>query len=140
MVLPSRIKLKKDCTKNACVHPCSISELVKPSSKMTLLYPKIAAMWQVQVKSHTHYLIQTNSRETYYLLLYSNTFQDHFKGPYHSYKKTETFYRLNSRWLDASFDTEKSWLQVYMVLQKFILVKRRCLYKSDLKRTIFTVL
>ena len=68
MVLPFKIKLKKDCTKNTSVHLCSISEVVKPSSKMTLLYSKIAAMWHVQVKSPTHYfgsfLIQTNLRGT----------------------------------------------------------------------------
>ena len=55
-------------TKNACVHLCSISEVVKPSSKMTLLYSKIVAMWHVQVKSPTHYfgsiLIHTNLRGT----------------------------------------------------------------------------
>ena len=50
-------KLKKDYTKNACAHLFSISEVVQPSSKMTLSYPKIAAMWQVQVKSPTHYLL-----------------------------------------------------------------------------------
>ena len=56
MVLPFKIKLKKDCTKNASVvRLCSISEVVKPSSKMTLLYSKIVAMWHVQVKSPTHY-------------------------------------------------------------------------------------
>ena len=69
MILPFKIKLKKDCTKNAfLVHLCSISEVVKPSSKMTLLYSKIAAMWHVQVKSPTHYfgsfLIQRNLRGT----------------------------------------------------------------------------
>ena len=53
MVLSLKIKLKKDCTRNACVHLCSITEMVKPSSKMTLLYPKIAMMSQVQVKSPT---------------------------------------------------------------------------------------
>ena len=69
MILPFRIKLKKYCCKNACVDLSSISEVVKPGSKMTLLYPKIAAMWQVQVKSPTHhfgsFLIHTNSRGTY---------------------------------------------------------------------------
>ena len=69
MVLPFKIKLKKDCTKDACVHLCSISEVLKPSSKMTLSYPKIVAMWQVQVKLTAHYfgsfLIQTNLRGTY---------------------------------------------------------------------------
>ena len=70
MVLPFKIKLKKDCTKNASVVQdlCSISEMVKQSSKITLLYSKIAAMWHVQVKSPTHYfgsfLIQTNLRGT----------------------------------------------------------------------------
>ena len=68
-VLPFRIKLKKDCTKNAYVHLCSIAEVAKPSNKMILGYPKIAAMWQVLVKSPTHYfgsfLTQTNSRGTY---------------------------------------------------------------------------
>ena len=42
--------------------------VVKPTSKMTLLYSKIAVMWHVQVKSSTHYfgsfLKQTNSRGT----------------------------------------------------------------------------
>ena len=91
MVLPSRIKLKKDCTKNACVHPCSISELVKPSRKMTLLYPKIAAMWQVQVKSHTHYLIQTNQEKhtTYYCTLI--LFRIILKGPTTATKKLKHF-------------------------------------------------
>ena len=81
MVLPFKIKLKKDCTKNASVHLCSIdailllgvitseiSEVVKPSSKMILLYSKIAMMWHVPVKSPIHYfgsfLIQTNLRGT----------------------------------------------------------------------------
>ena len=35
-VLPFRIKLKKDCTKNAYVHLYYIAEVAKPSSKMTL--------------------------------------------------------------------------------------------------------
>ena len=69
MVVPFKIRLKKDCTKNASmVHLCSISEVVKASSKMTLLYSKIAAMWHVQVKSPTYYfgglLIETNLRGT----------------------------------------------------------------------------
>ena len=69
MVLLFNIKLKKDCTKYASVvRLCSISEVVKPSSKMTLLYSKIVAMWHVQVKSPTHYfgsiLIHTNLRGT----------------------------------------------------------------------------
>ena len=69
MAVPFKIRLKKDCTKNASmVHLCSISEVLKPSSKMTLLYSKIAAMWHVQVKSPTHYfgslLIETNLRGT----------------------------------------------------------------------------
>ena len=55
MVLPFKIKLKKDCTNNAFLDPCSISEVVKSSSKMTLLYSKIAAVWHVQVKSLAHY-------------------------------------------------------------------------------------
>ena len=86
MVLSFKIKLKKDCTRNASVvRLCSISEVVKPSSKMTLLYSKIAAMWHVQEKSPIHYfgsfLIQRNLKETqlYCLLLYSNTFRGHFK-------------------------------------------------------------
>ena len=69
LVLPFKIKLKKDSTKNACVNLCSISEVVKSSGKMTLLYPKIVAMWQVQVKSPRNYfdsfLIQANSRQKY---------------------------------------------------------------------------
>ena len=69
VVLSFKIKLKKDCTKNAFVGRLySISEVVKPSSKMTLLYSKIVAMWHVQVKSPTHYfgsfLIQRNLRGT----------------------------------------------------------------------------
>ena len=44
MVLPFKIKLKKGHTKNTFVHLCSISEVIKPTSKMTLLYPKIEAM------------------------------------------------------------------------------------------------
>ena len=68
-VQPFKIKLKKDCTKTtSVVRLCSISEVVKPSSNMTLLYSKIAAMWHVQVKSPTHYfgsfLIQRNLRGT----------------------------------------------------------------------------
>ena len=115
MVLPFRIKLKKDCTKNASAHLCSMSEVVKTSSKMTLLYPKIAVMWQVQVKLPTKYfgsfLIHANSRKTYYLLLYPSTFQDHFevaRALPQLHKNCETFYRSNSRWPDASFGTEKS--------------------------------
>ena len=69
MMLPFNIKLKKDCTKYvSVVRLCSMSEVVKPSSKMTLLYSKIAAMWHVQVDSPTHYfgsfLIQRNLRVT----------------------------------------------------------------------------
>ena len=65
--MPFKIKLKKDCNKNASVvHLCSISEVVKPNSKMTLFYSRIAAMWHVLVKSPTHYfgsiLIHTNLR------------------------------------------------------------------------------
>ena len=45
MVLTFKIKLKKDCTKNASVvRLCNISEVVKPNSKMTLLYSKIVVM------------------------------------------------------------------------------------------------
>ena len=56
MLLPFKIKLKKDCNKNgSVVHLYNISEVVKPNSKITLLYSKIAAMWHMQVKSHTHY-------------------------------------------------------------------------------------
>lgn len=44
-VLRFRIKLKKVCNKNACVYLCCIAEVAKPSSKMTLWCPKIAAMW-----------------------------------------------------------------------------------------------
>ena len=55
MALHFRIKLKKGCTKNVCVHVCSNAELTKPVSKMALWYPKITVMWQVQVKSFTHY-------------------------------------------------------------------------------------
>ena len=56
MVLSFKIKLKKYCTKNASmVRLCSISEVVKPSSKRTLSYSKRAAMWHVQVKSPTRY-------------------------------------------------------------------------------------
>ena len=123
MTLPFKIKLKKDCTKNASVvHLCSISEVVKPSSKMTLLYSKIVVMWHVQVKSHTHYfgsfLIQTNLRGTqlYCLLLCSNTYQDQFKigrALPQLHKNCEIFYRSNSRWLAAFLNTEKSWLQVW---------------------------
>ena len=54
MLLPFKIKLKKDCNKDASVvHLYNISEVTKPNSKMTLLYSKIAAMWHVQVKSPT---------------------------------------------------------------------------------------
>ena len=123
MVLSFKIKLKKDCTRNASVvRLCSISEVVKPSSKMTLLYSKIAAMWHVQVKSPTHYfgsfLIQTNLRGTqlYCLLLYTNTFQDRFKigtALRQLHKNCKIFYKSNSRGLAAFFDTEKSRLQVW---------------------------
>ena len=123
MVLSFKIKLKKDCTKNASVvRLCSISEVVKPSSKMTLLYSKIAVIWHVQVKSPTHYfgsfLIQTNLRGTqlYCLLLYTNTFQDHFKigtALRQLHKNCKIFYKSNSRGLAAFFDTEKSRLQVW---------------------------
>ena len=123
MVLSFKIKLKKDCTRNASVvRLCSISEVVKPSSKMTLLYSKIAAMWHVQVKSPTHYfgsiLIHTNLRGTqlYCLLLYSNTLQGHFKigrALPQLYKNCEIFYRSNSRWPAAFLGTEKSRLQVW---------------------------
>ena len=124
MVLPFKIKLKKDCTKNASVVQdlCSISEMVKPSSKIKLLYSKIAAMWHVQVKSPTHYfgsfLIQTNLRGTQLccLLLDSNTFQDHFKiarALPQLHKSCEIFYRSNLRWPAAFLDTEKNRLQVW---------------------------
>ena len=123
VVLSFKIKLKKDCTKNAFVGRLySISEVVKPSSKMTLLYSKIVAMCHVQVKSPTHYfgsfLIQRNLRGTqlYCLLLYSNIFQDHFEtgGALPQLQKNcEIFYRSNSRWPTAFLDTEKSRLQVW---------------------------
>ena len=45
MTLPFRIKLKKSCTKTVCVHLFSNAEVLMPSSKMTLCYSKIAAMW-----------------------------------------------------------------------------------------------
>ena len=109
MLLPFKIKLKKDRNKNAfVVHLCSISEVVKPNSKMTLLYSKIVAMWHVQVKSPTHYfgsiLIHTNLRGTqlYCLLLYSNILQGLFKigrAVPQLHKNCEIFYRSNSRWL-----------------------------------------
>ena len=44
MVLPFKIKLKKGHTQNTFVHLCSISEVIKPTSKMTLLHPKKEAM------------------------------------------------------------------------------------------------
>ena len=47
---------------------CSIAEVAEPRSKMTLIYPKIAAIRQIQLKSLKQYfgsfLIQTNSIET----------------------------------------------------------------------------
>ena len=69
MLLPFKIKLKKDCNKDtSAVHLYNISEVIKPNSKMTLLYSKRAAMWHMQVKSPTHYfgsiLIHTNLRGT----------------------------------------------------------------------------
>ena len=36
MVLPFRTKLKKGCTKNPFVNLCSIEEVAKPGTKMTL--------------------------------------------------------------------------------------------------------
>ena len=51
---------------------------------MTLLYRKIASMWQVQIKFPAHYfdsffITHKLKRNIYYLLLYSNTFQDRCK-------------------------------------------------------------
>ena len=123
MLLPFKIKLKKDCNKNASVvHLYNISEVVKPNSKMTLLYSKVAAMWHVQVKSPTHYfrsiLIHANLRRTqlYCLLLYSNTLWGLFKiGRTLSqlHKNCEIFYRSNSRWPTAFLGIEKSRSQVW---------------------------
>ena len=122
-VLPFRIKLKKDCTKNAYVHLYYIAEVAKPSSKMTLWYPKHYDTSYVAGASKITYTLlwqffNTNKfkKNIYYLLLYSNTLQDNFKIQRtlpRLHKNYETFYRSNSRWLDASFDTEKSWLQVW---------------------------
>ena len=62
-------------------------------------------MWQVQVKSHTHYfgtfLIQKNSRRTYInyyctLLLFIGILKKGALPQLH--KNYETFYRPNSRW------------------------------------------
>ena len=98
--------------KNTSVHLCSISEVVNPSNKITLLYSKVGAMWHMEVKSPMHYfgsfLIKTNSRGAwlYCLLLYSNTFQDHFKTGRalpQLHKNCKTFYRSNVRWLATSF-------------------------------------
>ena len=127
--------------KNTFVHLCSISEVINPSNKMTPLYLKIGVMWHMQVKSPTHYfgsfLIQTNSRGTrlYCLLLYSIT----GRALPQLHKNCKTFYRSNVRWPATSFKYWKK-LASGMLLQKFILVNRRCLYKDNLKRTVFTML
>ena len=68
-------------------------------------------------------------RNIYYLLLYSNTFQDSFKIGRtlpQLHKNYETFYRSNSRWLDASFDTEKSRLQVCCYKNSSQLISGAC--------------
>ena len=66
---------------------------------------KNRTMWQVQVKSHTHYfgtfLIQKNSRRTYInyyctLLLFIGILKKGALPQLH--KNYETFYRPNSRW------------------------------------------
>ena len=81
----------------------------------------------MQVKSPTHYfdsfiIQQIFKKSIYYLLLYSATFQDRFKigrALSQLHKNYETFYRSNSRWPGASFDTEKS--RPSILLQKFML-------------------
>ena len=147
MALPFRLKLNKGCTKIVCVHLCSNGEVAKPSSKMTLWYSKIAVMWQVQVKSPTHYfgsfLIQTNSRRTYItyyctLLLLRGVLD--LEGLYHSYTRTMKHFR------DQIQDGRQRLLRYWkkpasgIVLQKFILVNLRCLYKDNLKRAVFMIL
>ena len=128
------------------MHLCSISEVVKPSSKMTLLYPKIASMWQVQINFctllwqffNTHKL----KRNIYYLLLYSNTFQDRFKIGRALPSAKQKLWNI----LQIKFKMAECLLRYWkklapgMVLQKFILVNLICLYKDNLKRTVFMML
>ena len=122
MLLPFKIKLKKDCNKNAyVVHLCSISEVVKPNSKITYYIQKqrrrahankitYTLLWQY----FNTYKFKRNVA-IYCLLLYSNL-QGHFKigrALPQLYKNCEIFYRSNSRWPAAFLSTEKSQLQVW---------------------------
>ena len=118
IILPFRIKLKKGYTKNACTHLCSIAEVAKPSNKMTLWYWKIATMAGASKITSTllWQFFNTNKfkKNMYCLSLYSTTFQDHFKigrALPQLHKNYETFYSLNTRWPDGSFNTEKSQLR-----------------------------
>ena len=113
--------MKKDFTKNACVHLCSIWEVVKPSSKMTLISRNSSYVAGASKITYTllWHFFNTNKfkRNIYYLLLYCNTFlQDCFKigrALPQLHKHCETFYRSDSGWPNASFDTEKGQLQVW---------------------------
>ena len=121
MVLSFRIKLKKDCTKNACAHLCSIWEVVKPSSKMRIISRNSGYVAGASKITYTllWQFFNTNNfkRDIYYLLLYSITFlQDRFKigrALPQLHKNCETFYRSNSRWSNASFDWKKPAWEVW---------------------------
>ena len=112
MVLSFRIKFKKDCTKNACAHLCSIWEVVKPSSKMRIISRNSGYVAGASKITYTllWQFFNTNNfkRNIYYILLYSITFlQDRFKvgrALPQLHKNCETFYRSNSRWVSASFE------------------------------------
>ena len=104
---------------------------------MTLWYPKIVAMWQVQLKLPSSFLIQTNSRRTsinYYCTLKNR------KGPTTTTQILWNILQIKFKMAgDVSFDTEKKQASG-IVLQKFILVNLRFLYKDSLERTVFTML
>ena len=120
MVLSFRIKLRKDCPKNTCLHLCRIWEVIKPSSKMTLISRDSGYVAGASKITYTvlWQFFNTNKfkRNIYYSLLDASTFlQDRFKiGRVLSqvHKSCETFYGSNSRWPNASFDIEKNRLQV----------------------------
>ena len=113
MLLPFKIKLKKYCNKNASVvHLCSISEVVKPSSKMTLLYSKIAVAHASKI---TYTVLQqyfdTNKFKrniaillitVYTLILFRTVLRQ--EGLYHSYTKTAKYFtdQIQDGWPTSS--------------------------------------
>ena len=144
MVLHFKIKLKKDFTKNASMHLCSISEVAKPSSKMTLIFKNSNDLKKKRASEITYTLpwqfFNTNKSKrnivsyiAYYCTLILFRTVSKWEGLYHSYTKTVKHFtdqiqnggHLLLYWKKPALG---------MVLQKFILVNLRFLYKDNLKK------